>query len=130
MSVLTRHQSHQDNKPQHDIGITFRTGDLVTGEGVEAAVDGAAAIVHCATSTKGDAEATRNLIRAASRAGAPHLVYVSIVGIDRLPSWGYPKAKLQAERAVEVPACRGRSCGRLSSTTTYSRRCGNRPDCP
>jgi len=101
VSVLTRHQSHQDNKPQHDIGITFRTGDLVTGEGVEAAVDGAAAIVHCATSTKGDAEATRNLIRAASRAGAPHLVYVSIVGIDRLPSWGYPKAKLQAERAVE-----------------------------
>jgi uncharacterized protein YbjT (DUF2867 family) len=27
-------------------------------------------------------------------------VYVSIVGIDRIASWGYPKAKLQAEQIV------------------------------
>ena len=27
-------------------------------------------------------------------------MYVSIVGIDRISSWGYPKAKLQAERVV------------------------------
>jgi uncharacterized protein YbjT (DUF2867 family) len=94
VSVLTRHHRQSDG------GITFRTGDLVTGEGVDSAVDGAAAIVHCATSSKGDAEATRNLIRAASRAGAAHLVYVSIVGVDQMPSWGYPKAKLQAEQAI------------------------------
>ena len=99
VSVLTRHH-HQNDDSQNDDGIRFRTGDLVTGTGVDAAVDGAAAIVHCATSNRGDAEATRNLIRAASRAGAPHLVYVSIVGVDQLPSWGYPKAKLQAERAI------------------------------
>jgi uncharacterized protein YbjT (DUF2867 family) len=78
----------------------FLIGDLATGEGIEAAVDGAAAIVHCATSSKGDADATRNLVQAASRAGTPHLVYVSIVGIDHVSLWGYPKAKLQAERVV------------------------------
>src|SRR5438105_6436997 len=62
----------------------FVIGDLATGEGIEAAVDGAAAIVHCATCSKGDVDATRNLVRAASRAGTPHLVYVSIVGIDHI----------------------------------------------
>ena len=61
---------------------------------------GAAAIIHCATSTRGDAQATRNLAAAASRTGSAHLVHVSIVGIDRIASWGYPKAKLQAEQIV------------------------------
>jgi uncharacterized protein YbjT (DUF2867 family) len=81
-------------------GIEFVVGDLATGEGIEAAVDGVAAIVHCATSSRGDVDATRNLVRAASGAGTPHLVYVSIVGIDQISSWGYPKAKLQAEHVV------------------------------
>jgi uncharacterized protein YbjT (DUF2867 family) len=80
--------------------VTFISADLRTGEGIEPAVTGAAIIVHCATSTRGDALATRNLVAAASRTGAAHLVYVSIVGIDHLASWGYPKAKLQAEQAV------------------------------
>ena len=64
------------------------------------AVTAAAAIIHCATSTRGDAEATRNLVAAASRTGSAHLVYVSIVGIDHIASWGYPKTKLQAEQIV------------------------------
>ena len=81
-------------------GAEFFAADLRAGQGIEPAVTAAAAIVHCATSTRGDAEATRNLVAAASRAGCAHLVYVSIVGIDRLASWGYPKAKLQAERIV------------------------------
>ena len=81
-------------------GVEFVVGDLATGEGVAAAVDGPVAIVHCATSNRGDVGTTQNLVRAASRAGAPHLVYVSIVGIDRISSWKYPKAKLKAERVV------------------------------
>ena len=92
--VLTR-RSHEPAD-----GIEFVVGDLATGEGIEAAVGGVAVIVHCATSNRGDADTTRNLVRAASRAGAPHLVYVSIVGIDHISSWAYPKAKLQAERVV------------------------------
>jgi uncharacterized protein YbjT (DUF2867 family) len=57
------------------------TGGLVKGEGIEPTVDGVAASVHCASNNKGDANATRNLVRAAARAGAPHLVYISIVGV-------------------------------------------------
>jgi uncharacterized protein YbjT (DUF2867 family) len=81
-------------------GAEFFTADLRAGHGIEPAVTAAAAIIHCATSTRGDAEATRNLVAAASRAGTGHLVYVSIVGIDRIASWGYPKTKLQAEQIV------------------------------
>jgi uncharacterized protein YbjT (DUF2867 family) len=84
------------------------TGDLLKNEGIEPAVDGAATIVHCAGSSKGDDEATRNLVRAASRGGAQHLVYISVIGADRIPlvsgidraMFGYFGFKLAAERAV------------------------------
>ena len=92
--VLARHRRPI---PQ---GAEFFTADLRTGHGIKPAVTGAAAIIHCATSTRGDAEATRNLVAAASLAGSGHLVYVSIVGIDHIASWGYPKTKLQAEQIV------------------------------
>jgi uncharacterized protein YbjT (DUF2867 family) len=92
--VLARH-----NRPIPP-GVTSFTADLRTGQGIEPAVTAAAAIIHCATSTRGDAASTRNLVAAASRTGSAHLVYVSIVGIDHIASWGYPKAKLQAEQIV------------------------------
>jgi len=89
-------------------GVEFVTGDLTTGEGIGPAVAEAGTIVHCAGSPKGDEEKARNLVRAASRAGAPHLVYISVVGADRIPlasgidraMFGYFGAKLAAERAV------------------------------
>lgn len=92
--ALARHE--RDTAPP----VAFVTADLSSGAGVDAAVRGVAAIVHCASSTKGDVEATRNLVAAASRAGGPHLVHVSIVGIERIASWGYPKAKLETEHVV------------------------------
>jgi uncharacterized protein YbjT (DUF2867 family) len=81
-------------------GVAFFTADLRTGQDVEPAVTAAAVIIHCATSTRGDAEATRNLVAGASQSGSPHLVYVSIVGIDQIASWGYPKTKLRSEKIV------------------------------
>jgi hypothetical protein len=39
-------------------GPVFVTGDLATGEGLSAAMQGAGIIVHCASNRKGDAEAT------------------------------------------------------------------------
>jgi uncharacterized protein YbjT (DUF2867 family) len=89
-------------------GIEYVQGDLVKDEGVAAAVEGAGTIVHCAGSSKGDEDATRNLVRAAARAGKPHLVYISVVGADRIPvvssvdraMFGYFAAKLAAERIV------------------------------
>jgi uncharacterized protein YbjT (DUF2867 family) len=93
--VLARHQ--RDTSPQ----VTFFVGDLRLGVGIDPAVSGVSTIIHCATSTKGDAEATRNLVTAAARTGSPHMIQPSIVGIDRMASWGYVKAKLEVERIVE-----------------------------
>ena len=89
-------------------GIEYLTGDLATDKGIEAAVDGAETIVHCAGTAKGDAEKARNLVRASARAGTRHLVYISVVGADRIPvvsgvdraMFGYFGAKLAAERVV------------------------------
>jgi uncharacterized protein YbjT (DUF2867 family) len=92
--VLARHQ--RDIAP----GVTFYLGDLRQGSGIDAAVHSAEVIIHCATSAKGDAEATSNLVMAASRAGSPHLVQPSIVGIDAMAAWGYVKAKREVERMV------------------------------
>src|ERR1700733_3247306 len=87
-------------------GVEFATGDLATGEGLATAVRGVAPIVHCASQQKGDAEAARNLVRAVSNEDGngneeipPHLVYISIVGVDRFPR-GYFKAKLAAETVI------------------------------
>ncbi len=81
-------------------GVDFVTGDLVAGTGIDPAVDGVSAIVHCASDNKGDAEATRNLVAAATASGGkPHLVYISIVGADRV-TFGYVRAKLEAEQIV------------------------------
>ena len=88
--------------------VEFMTGDLATGEGLDAAVDGVDTILHCAGSAKGDEDKARNLVRAAGRAGAPHLVYISVVGADRIPvvsgvdrnMFGYFAAKRAAENVV------------------------------
>jgi uncharacterized protein YbjT (DUF2867 family) len=89
-------------------GIEFVTGDLATGEGIDAAAAGAEIIVHCAGTSKGDDEKARSIVRAATRAGARHLVYISVVGADRVPvcsgidraMFGYFASKLAAEHVV------------------------------
>jgi len=77
--VLSRH-AHEATD-----GVEYVVGDLLQDEGVDAAVAGAGVIVHCAGSQKGDEVATANLVRAASAAGKPHLVYISVIGADRIP---------------------------------------------
>ena len=100
--VLSR-RGHQDAD-----GIEFATGDLATGEGIEAAAREAEVVVHCAGSSKGDEVKTRQLVAAAARAGTRHLVFISVVGADRVPvtsrldraMFGYFASKLAAERTV------------------------------
>jgi uncharacterized protein YbjT (DUF2867 family) len=89
-------------------GVEFVTGDLDRGQGIDAAVDGARIIVHCAGATTGDEDKAASLVRAAARAGARHLVYISVVGADRVPvssrvdraMFGYFASKLAAEHVV------------------------------
>src|SRR5262249_8886298 len=100
--VLSRHARETAD------GVDYVTGDLLKDEGIQAAVNGAGIIVHLAGGRKGDDEATRNLVRAAARAGARHVVYISVVGADRIPvvsgadraMFGYFGFKLAAERII------------------------------
>jgi uncharacterized protein YbjT (DUF2867 family) len=89
-------------------GIELVTGDLATGEGIPAAVEGTEVILHLAGTTKGDEVKARHLVAAASRAKVRHLVYISVVGADRVPvhsgidraMFGYFGSKLAAEQVV------------------------------
>ena len=82
-------------------GVHWSQGDLLANTGVDAAVDGVDVVVHCATQGTGDKDvtSTENLITAARKAGVAHIVYVSIVGIDRIPL-PYYKTKLRVERTL------------------------------
>lgn len=68
------------------------TGDVRTGEGLAEAVAGVDTIVHCV-------DPAHRVVHAALRAGRPHLVYISIVGVDRVPL-GYYRRKLADERLI------------------------------
>ncbi|BDU09103.1 SDR family oxidoreductase [Nocardia cyriacigeorgica] len=93
---------------EHEIRVLSRrpgagthVGDLQTGAGVAEAAAGADLIIHAASdfraSGRHDLRQTENLLAAAGE--ARHLLYVSIVGIDRIPL-GYYQRKLACERAI------------------------------
>jgi len=101
--VLSRHAKEPADS------VEYVACDLLKDEGIRDAVDGAGVILHLAGSNKGDDVATRNLVNAAVAGGArPHLVYISVVGADRIPvdsgvdraMFGYFAFKLAAERIV------------------------------
>lgn len=79
-------------------------GDLATGLDLGSAVGGAEVVVHAASDPRGDTwqvdvAGTRRLVQALDRTRLQHLVYVSIVGIDRIP-YGYYHAKFAAEQVL------------------------------
>lgn len=89
----------------HDVALLSRrpgpgavTGDLVTGEGLAAALAAGPTVVHLATAAHDD-RLTSTLVRAATAAGVAHLLLVSIVGVDRIPL-PYYRRKLESERLV------------------------------
>ena len=86
-----------------DSKYEWAQGDLVAGEGIAEALAGVDLVVHAATNPptgKGDPEGTRSLCAAAKEAGTPHLFYISIVGVDKIPM-PYYKAKLACEKVLE-----------------------------
>lgn len=96
VSVLSRARQPEAKRPPQ----TWHTGDLRTGTGVDEAVAGVSTIVHCATTNgRADVDAARHLIESAQRATGPHLVYISIVGIDVVPL-RYYRAKLEVEQLL------------------------------
>jgi uncharacterized protein YbjT (DUF2867 family) len=102
--VLSRARRRADVGP----GIAHVAADLTTGAGLDAALSGIEVVVHLAGSAKGDAQKASLLVPAAARAGIRHLVYISVVGDDRVPikgrldraMFGYFAEKLAAGRIV------------------------------
>jgi uncharacterized protein YbjT (DUF2867 family) len=101
--VLSRKQ-HDGASPS----IEFMVGDLTTGDGVDATVAGVETIIHCAGAAKDDDVKAASLVGAAARAGRPHIVFISVVGADRVPMasaidralFGYFGSKLAAEKVI------------------------------
>lgn len=79
-------------RPNQRADLEHVVGDVQTGAGLDAALHGVGTIVHCVYPTE-------HLVAAAKRAGAPHLVYISIVGIDRVPFALY-RTMLANERTI------------------------------
>jgi uncharacterized protein YbjT (DUF2867 family) len=80
-------------------------GDLGTGRDLPMALAGAEVVVHAASGVRArdhwqvDVAGTRRLVQAVDRSRLRHLVYVSIVGVDRIP-FGYYHAKYAAEQVL------------------------------
>ncbi|HEX2037201.1 MAG TPA: NAD(P)H-binding protein [Chloroflexota bacterium] len=93
----------------HDVVAMSRsTGvDLITGEGLAAALAGVECVIDVASGPSPEEEAaraffttaTRNLQEAGQRAGVRRLVAVSIIGTDKFAA-GYGAAKLVHEQAM------------------------------
>ena len=88
--------------------------DVITRDGLAAALDGVESVVNAATGPSAEQDAAteffttaaRNLQEAGSRAGVRRMVVVSIIGTDKFTA-GYGAAKLAHERAAlagPVPA--------------------------
>ncbi|HXU01629.1 MAG TPA: NAD(P)-dependent oxidoreductase [Polyangia bacterium] len=85
-------------------GFEWASADLADGRGVVDAVAGVDVIVHAASdparAATVDVAGTERLVAAAAAAqSVAHIIYVSIVGVDRIPH-PYYKRKLAAEQIV------------------------------
>jgi len=89
--------------------------DVLTGDGLDAALAGADAVIDATNTTATDPEetdrffrtATTNLLAAEQRAGVGHHVLLSIVGVELVPDNAYYRGKIAQEALVTqgaVPA--------------------------
>lgn len=89
-------------------GVSSTRGDVRSGAGLSEASAGVDTIIHAVTSPRlsraVELEGTAHVTAAAQKAGA-HLIYMSIVGVDRM-GYAYYRAKHDAERVVESGGAR------------------------
>jgi uncharacterized protein YbjT (DUF2867 family) len=84
--------------------------NILTGAGLAEALSGAQVVVDVANSPSFEDRAVleffetagRNLLAAEASAGVAHHVALSIVGVDRLPSSGYFRAKVAQENLIKA----------------------------
>ena len=88
------------------VSASRRTGvDLATGKGLEAVLEGADRVVHAATHSirhrSVDLDGTRRMIKIlAGRSRPPHVIYISLLGCDRIP-FRYHRVKYGCELELE-----------------------------
>ena len=109
--VVGRHTVEALRMEGHDAVVLSRSEgvDLVTGRGLEAALDGVDAVIDVASiatlkaseSIEFFTAATGNLVSAAADSGVGHVVLLSIVGIDRIP-YDYYAGKVAQEKVIEA----------------------------
>lgn len=100
-----RIMSTRTRAPFVSTSVEWVRADLASGEGLRAALEEVQAIIHLASdfhhAEAVDVNGTRRLIEAARAGGVSHLVYISIVGIDDIPT-AYYKRKREAESIIEL----------------------------
>jgi uncharacterized protein YbjT (DUF2867 family) len=100
-----RNDGHEPLAASPDTGV-----NVITGEGLAEALEGAQVVVDVANAPAWDDEAvleffqtsSHNLIAAEAAAGVGHHVTLSVVGTDRLPDSGYFRAKAAQEDLVKT----------------------------
>ncbi|MGW6923910.1 SDR family oxidoreductase [Streptomyces sp. NPDC054950] len=83
--------------------------DIITGQGLEAALAGADAVVNLSNSPTFDEASLDffrtsmdNLLAASEKAGVRHFVILSIVGVDQVPGLDYYRAKVLQEELLKA----------------------------
>ncbi|WP_212998743.1 SDR family oxidoreductase [Winogradskya consettensis] len=97
---------HVPGDPSGLAGVEYVAGDLATGAGVEQAARDVTTVLHLAGGSSGDVDKARILVRAL--APGTHVVFISVVGADRVPvvsrvdraMFGYFADQLAAERVI------------------------------
>jgi len=98
-----RQQGHDAVAAAPDTGV-----NTLTGEGLDAALEGASAVVDVSNSPSFEDSAvmdffltsTRNLLASALKASVGHYVALSVVGTERLRTSGYFRAKVVQEQLI------------------------------
>jgi uncharacterized protein YbjT (DUF2867 family) len=103
-ATVLRLQGRGATPPDWAARFEWASADFADGRGVLEAVTGVDAIVHAAShpprADEVDVEGTRRLVAASEARSVAHLIYISIVGVDRIPH-PYYQRKLAAEAIVE-----------------------------
>jgi len=97
-------------------GLVLTYGDVVSGEGLEGAFQGADAVVNLVaiirerglqTFEAVNSQGTANVVDAAHRAGVRRLVQLSAIGADPDPSYPYLLSKWRGEQAIAASPLEG-----------------------
>lgn len=102
--ILSRNPAQHATRQTPVAAIEWVQGSLETGQGLAESVADVDIIIHTASdpmrSRQIDVNGTQLLLAKAREAGVSHVIYISIVGVDRF-TFAYYKSKLEAEEYIK-----------------------------